>query len=237
MRFLRNEFEQEWEDEFELESELEFDFSTEIEYKIGDPADDANHGRDPNPHHDRVLGQLVRFVRQSGWNRKLLRREQTQVAGTINPVQATERAGSRGRGLNFPDLSGVDLSGRRTHIEVDTSAAASRDHQDRIFAADANPALGSVARQARGVFVVIDPGTGLVTSVRHVRHRQGGGGPVEVVRRYGAGVPIATLLSSGALDGPVSSRSAAIRAARSVRRHLPWRQRQREFEGELLYYL
>jgi hypothetical protein len=235
MRFLRHEFEQDREDELEFESELEFNYSTEIEYKIGDPADAANRGQDPNPHHDSVLAQLSDFVRSSGWGD--IRREQTQVAGTISPVQATERAGSRGRGLNFPDLSGVDLSGRRTHIEVDTSATASRDHQDRIFAADTNPALGGVAAQARGVFVVIDPRTGLVTSVRHVRHRQGGGVPVEVVRRYGAGVPMATLLRSGVLDGPISSRSAAIRAARSVRRQVPRRRRQREFEGEWLYYL
>ena len=234
MRSLRHELEQEWEDELEFESELEFDFSTEIEYKIGDPADPANQGQDPNPHHDSVLAQLADFARSRGWGD--IRREQTQAAGTVSPVQATERAGSRGRGLNFPDLSGVDSRGQRTNIEVDTSATASRDHQDRIFAADANPALGGVARRARGVFVVIDPSTGLVTSVRHVRHRQGGGAPVQVERRYGAGVSIATLLSSGVLDSPVSSRSAAVRAARSVRRPSPRRRRQREFEVEGLYY-
>jgi hypothetical protein len=94
--------------------------------------------------------------------------------------------------------------------------------------------LGGVARQARGVFVVINPRTGLVTSVRHVRHRQGGGAPVVSRVRYGAGVPIATLLSSGALDSPISSRSAAVRAEMPGRRQ---RQRQREFEGKWLYNL
>jgi hypothetical protein len=48
---------------------------------------------------------------------------------------------------------------------------------------------------------------------------------------------MATLLSSGVLDRPVSSRAAAIRAAMSVRRPLPRRRRQREVEGEGLYYL
>jgi hypothetical protein len=120
----------------EFESELEFDFSTEIEYKIGDPADPANQGQYPNPHHDSVLAQLADFVRLRGWGD--IRREQTQA---------------------------------------------------------------------------------------------------EIVRRYDAGVPMAILLSSGVFDSPVSSRSAAIRAARSIRQPGPRRRRQREAEGEWLFYL
>jgi hypothetical protein len=233
MGSFRHEFEQEWEDEFELESELEFELSTEIEYKIGDPAGQANQGQDPNPYHDVVLAQIASHMQSSKWGD--IRREQPQVAGGIsNPVNATALRRDGGTGLNFPDLQGVDLGDRRAHIEIDTSAARSRAHQRRIFAADASSALGGAAGQARGVFVVINPRTGLVTSVRHVRHRQGGA-PVVSRVRYGAGVPIATLLRLGVLDSPVSSQSPDVRAAMPARR--PRRQRQREFEGEWLYYL
>ena len=244
MRFLRNEFEQEWEDELEFESELEFEFSTEIEYQIGDLADAANQGQDPNPYHDIVLAKIVDDARSRKWQD--LRREQAQVAGTVNPVQATQRANrsGRGRGMNFPDLSGVDVKGQRTHIEVDTSETGSRGHQYRIFAADANKALRDNARKARGVFFVIDPTTGNVTSVRHVSHRQDGGNtPVQVTRQYGDGVSIANLLQKGVLNHPVSSNTRGLNARQPARSPMApkspgfWRPKETEVEGEDWFYL
>jgi hypothetical protein len=216
MRFLRNEFEQEWEweDELEFESEFEFDFSTEIEYLIGDAADPPNQGRNPNPHHNKVLKELAQALRNKGWTD--IRREQAQVAGTLRPVQATERPyGSKHPGMNFPDLSGVDTKNKRVHIEVDTNETRSLTHQDRIFTADANETLSNVAskkaRKARGIFFVINPATGNVTSVRHVSHRKNGGNGLNVtVRRYGTGVPIANLLENDVLNWPVNKNAPGL---------------------------
>jgi hypothetical protein len=210
-----------WELEMEVEGEAAFEagFEAELEYLIGDRAQPANQGVDPNPHHDNVLSQLAGFVRQAGWGD--IRREQPQVAGTANAVEATERTrDGRGPGMNFPDLAAIDPNRQRTHIEVDTDRRASLDHQARIFAADRNPALGNQAGQARGVFVVINPRTGLVTSVRHVQH-----GRRTQTRRYAGGVPLDRLLTLGVLNAPVSAR--AVRPPRPARAR---QQRQREFE-------
>jgi hypothetical protein len=166
---------------------------------IGDVAPAPNDGVSANIFHWKNIDAIGRYLRRQQWQD--IRTAMSQVAGGRgDPILMASGRGGSTRGMALPDQQAIDPSGRRVHIEVDTDPRESAAHQRKIFRLDKNPGLGPLAGKARGVFIVQDPRTGRVTSVRHVDPSAGR----PVTRQYGPqGVPLATLIARGVLTAPV----------------------------------